>query len=232
MVFPRLVARNLGDGRAIVVVSKCPGLISTGGWAAFWRWNGLPQNRENFWRRYAELLTVIARARGEDGHPNFEAHKITRLYAEVAQAAHGTRWVWALTFASCIEALANMLEPPGRARPDDAGEEDSSLIKHINTWVGDGRLKEIAVNAVGRALKTTTIDGLRRLKAGDTITADQLRAWELIRNAVTHGRLVSPYSSEEEDRKLLVLAEMMHALTLEILRRSASRPPTNCSGPT
>ena len=148
------------------------------------------------------------------------------------QAAHGTRWVWALTFASCIEGLANILEPPGRDRPGVDPDAVNSLVKHIGAWAGDGRLKGIAVNAVKRELSTTTIDGLRRLVGDGTITADQRKTWEEIRNAVMHGRLVSPYSSEEEDSKLLALAEMMHALTLEILRRSAGRPPIGHPSPT
>jgi hypothetical protein len=50
------------------------------------------------------------------------------------------------------------------------------------------------------------------------VTQAQFDAWYELRNAVMHGGLVSPYSSEDEDRKLLALAAMMHALTREILR--------------
>ena len=38
--------------------------------------------------------------------------------------------------------------------------------------------------------------------------------------------MISPYSSEEENNKLFALAEMMHALTLEILRVSPVPLPT------
>jgi hypothetical protein len=34
-----------------------------------------------------------------------------------------------------------------------------------------------------------------------------------------HGSLISPYSGEEQDRTLMNLAEMMHALTRELLQR-------------
>ncbi len=37
LIFPRLVARNLGNGRTIIFVRSCPGLLSRGGWAALWR---------------------------------------------------------------------------------------------------------------------------------------------------------------------------------------------------
>jgi hypothetical protein len=35
----------------------------------------------------------------------------SRRAAPAIQAARGTRWVWALTFASAIEAIAKMLIP-------------------------------------------------------------------------------------------------------------------------
>jgi hypothetical protein len=41
--------------------------------------------------------------------------------------------------------------------------------------------------------------------------------------------MISPYSSEEENNKLFALADMMHALTLEILQRSSLRSPTHAS---
>jgi len=221
LIFPRLVARNLGNGRTHVDVRRCPGLIgSTARLAAFWRGDDLGQDKEDFWQRYTELLTVIARA------GNFEAHKITHLYEEVIQAARGTRWTWAMTFASCIEGLANILEPPGRDRSDADADAVADLVKYINAWPGDGRLKHNAVNAVQRTLKTTTIIGLRQLVSVGAITTTQLKAWEEIRHSVMHGSLISPYSSEEENNKLLALAEMMHALTLEILQRSNLHSPT------
>jgi len=224
LIFPRLVARNLGNGRTHIHVRRCPGLI--GGatrLAALWRSDDFGQGKEDFWCRYTELLNVIARAR------NFEAHKITHLYEEVIQAARGTRWTWAMTFASCIEALANMLEPPGRDRPDADADAVAGLVKYIIAWPGDGHLKQSAVNAVQRTLKTTTVIGLRRLVLVGAITATQLKAWEEIRHSVMHGSLISSYSSEEENNKLFALADMMHALTLEILQRYSLRSPTHAS---
>jgi hypothetical protein len=41
--------------------------------------------------------------------------------------------------------------------------------------------------------------------------------------------MISLYSSEEENNKLFALADMMHALTLEILQRSSLRSPTHAS---
>ena len=214
LLFPRLVARNLDNGTTHVDVRPCRGPIGGAArYAALWPGDDGPDRKEDFWRRYSEILTMIARAR------NFESHEITQLYEQVIQSARGTRWIWAMTFASCIERLANILEPPGRDRSDADTDVVGSLVEHINAWCGDDRLKENAVNAVKRSMKTTTIVGLRQILADGVINQAQLQAWERIRHSVMHGSLISPYSSEEEDSKLMKLAEMMHALTREILQR-------------
>jgi hypothetical protein len=217
LFFPRLVARNLGDGTTHVGVRPCRGPIGGAApYAALWTDDDAPWDKEDFWHRYSEILTVIARAR------NFEAHEITQLYEQIIQSVRGTRWIWAMTFASCIERLANMLKPPGRDRSDADADAVVGLVDHINAWRGDDRLKKNAINAVKRSLKTTTIVGLRQILSDGVINKAQLRAWESIRNSVMHGSLISPYSSEEEDRKLMKLAEMMHALTREILQRCSA----------
>jgi len=221
LVFPRLVARNLGNGRSHISVRRSPTVVYNAAWAALWSAENLAADEEAFWTVYAQLLALIARARDKQGQRNFEAHKITRLYEEIIQAALGSRWVWALTFASSVEALARMLIPKD-AKPTTA-ESDAiaALVAHINAGIGDPRLKTIAINAVNRTAEITIIRVLRELKVTGVVTDDQLKAWEEIRNSVMHGSLVSPYSSESEDAKLLALAAMLHALTTEILRRSA-----------
>lgn len=198
LFFPRLVARNLGDGTTHVDVRPCQGPIGGAArYAALWRGDDLAADKEDFWRSYSEILAMIARA------GNFEAHEITRLYEQIIQVARGSRWIWAMTFASCIERLANMLEPPGRDRPDADTNAVADLVEYISSWSGDDRLKENAINAVRRSLKTTTIVGLRRILSDGFISKAQLKAWRSIRNSVMHGSLISPYSSEEEDSKLM-----------------------------
>lgn len=224
LVFPRLVARNFGDGRALVWVRRSPDFIRAAGWAALWGGDYRALDRATFWSLYEGLLSLVAGSRGKDGSPNFESHKITRLYEEIIQTARGSRWVWAMTFASSIEGLVKMLIPKD-AKPSQA-ETDAitCLVTHIKAWPGDGRLKQIAANAVHRTAEITTIRALRELSAAGVVTEVQLSAWQKIRNAVMHGKLVSPYSSEEEDTQLLALAGMMHALTREILSRSVAGP--------
>jgi hypothetical protein len=49
------------------------------------------------------------------------------------------------------------------------------------------------------------------------VTPDQFTAWDKLRNHVMHGKLVSPYSSEEDDKLLLDLSGLLHALTKRII---------------
>jgi hypothetical protein len=77
LIFPRLVARNFGDGTAQVwlrpsyrqnrnarIASLMMGKSS---WEA-----------SDFWVLYGRILTLIAKSVDADGHPNFEAHAVTR----------------------------------------------------------------------------------------------------------------------------------------------------------
>jgi hypothetical protein len=71
-------------------------------------------------------------------------------------------------------------------------------------------------------MKTTTFVGLRQIFARGVIDKAQLKVWEGIRHSVMDESLISPYSSQKEDGKLMKLAEMMHALTREIFTRCSS----------
>ena len=42
-------------------------------------------------------------------------------------------------------------------------------------------------------------------------------AWSSVRHAVMHGNLVSPWGTQEEDKRLLDLADLVHRLTRELI---------------
>ena len=88
---------------------------------------------------------------------------------------------------------------------------------YLHDWHGDPRLIQPAINAADRILKTTAAIALRHLKAQGHVTADQYRAWDKLRNKVMHGKLVSPYSSAEDDQLLLDLSGLLHALTRRLI---------------
>lgn len=216
LMTPRLVARNFGNGEADIFIPTISPYVSGASWAALWSNRGV--SGPEFWSLYGKLLTFFATQRKNEGL-DIEPHKLTKLYEEVIQASSGSRWVWAMTFASSIEALTQMISPP-RQRPDADQLAMKELINHIRAWRGEARLKDAAIQAIHRSGQTTTIYNLRQFLADEIITRRQFDAWSALRNSVMHGSLVSPYSSQEEDDRLIALAEMMHALARELLSRS------------
>lgn len=223
LIYPRFVQRRVG----VLThnwVRQSPEWSSVSNASALWQGERHLIDREQFWRSYARLLAYIAAQRDKDGHPNFEANKISELYGEVIQAAHGSRWVWALTFASAAEGLVEIISPRGSLRPDlasvdtaDLRGEISRFKAHVDLWTGDPQLKEPAKRAASRMLETTAKIVLRQLRATGWITADQFKAWDTLRNQVMHGKLVSPYSSAQDDKLLLDLAGLLHAITRRII---------------
>jgi hypothetical protein len=232
LIFPRLVVRNFGGGRAAVSVRRSPPVITNAHWVALWQLADEHNQDDAFWSIYSSLLEFVALARGKQGEPNLEANKITRLYEECIQAAGSTRWVWALTFASANEALVRILGSlQGAGESEEASaavlsawtKGSDELSRHIEGWAGDDGLKRRAIGALIPRPKGTA-KTLRELRAVGVIQARHLSAWNDLRHAVMHGGLISAYSTKEEDEKLLLLADMLRALTRELLRRRSNVP--------
>jgi hypothetical protein len=78
---------------------------------------------------------------------------------------------------------------------------------------GNSHLKEIAIGAVSRDEQLASGRALRNLADAGLVQLQGVNGWEKIRNKVMHGNLVSPYSSEEDDRILLNMAGLLHSLT-------------------
>jgi hypothetical protein len=214
LIYPRLSARNFGDGRAAVSLRPSPSYVLETEAASLWFSGVVGKNKKAFWDLYSRLLTLVAQAR------EFQSHNLTSIYEELAQAARGSRWVQALTSASSVEALVTKLISPGENRPDANHEAIASLRAHIRTWKGPSDLKSRAIHSVRRAGAMTPIYVLRDLRDRQVLTAENVRAWEDIRHSVMHGTLVSPWpTEEEEDARLRDLAELVHRLTGEILAR-------------
>jgi hypothetical protein len=61
--------------------------------------------------------------------------------------------------------------------------------------------------------------GLRDLVKRGVLDKSNEQAWSSVRHAVMHGNLISPWGTEEEDKRLLALTELVHRLTRELLRQ-------------
>jgi len=223
LIFPRLVARRFPQGGAMISLRASPRWARDSDWVALWKGEEAIRDPDAFWTLYGDLLRFIATARNASGHPNFEANTITHHYEEVIQACRGSRWVTALTLAGSIEGLIRLLTPRGTKRPDAHTPGITSIVEHIEKWPAetkeDRHLIGVAISAVHRTAETTPKYVLDELVKARVATGSQVKAWSKIRNDVMHGKLVSPYSSEEDDRVLMQMADLLHALTIHLVRR-------------
>jgi hypothetical protein len=213
--YPRLVARNFGDGTAFVSIRQSPRAFRNASIGSLFA-SELAPSTERFWELYAALLTLVAKDRNREGHPNFEAHRITRFYEEIIQASQGSRWVWCLTLASAAEALAKMLMQPNDQEPEFPAADLKSIKKTVSAWKGDERVRSRVLNSIGFLSRKNASAFLRDLVKRGVIASRHAEAWDKVRNNVMHGNLVMPWSSEEEDENIITLAELIHTLTREI----------------
>ena len=223
LIYPRFVARGTGT-YVMNWVRPSPPWSRYADACALWQGPEALTNRDGFWDSYARLLAYIASAR------DFEANKITELYVEVIRASAGSRWVWALTYASAAEGIVNLIFPRGSQRPDmDASEIEKlklgiDLFKaHIDLWTGDSRLNGPAKAAAARILDTTAAIGLRQLRENGWVTADQDRSVEHASQPCYARDIGVAVFSAKDDKLLLDLSELLHALTRRII---ASIDPT------
>lgn len=217
LIYPRLVVRVLGDGHAHVQMRSSPGHTDKSNWIALWQGKNALIDADGFWSIYADLLHHVASARDERGHRNFEPNKLTQHYEELMQAAAGSRWVWALTLASTAEALVLEIFPRGSKYKVADTDAIRELSEHIRKWTGDNNLKSTAIQAVKRTGEIAAAKGLALLREQGIVNDDGVASWKDIRNSVMHGSLVSRYSDEEEDKKIIALAGLVHSLTKHVV---------------
>jgi hypothetical protein len=220
-IYPRLVARNMGDGTAQVWLRPSPSRLKHAGLASLLGKDPSISGAK-FWQAYASLFILIARAKDRNGHRNFEAHQLTRYYDEIIEATQGSRWVLCLTLASSAEGIARMLMRPEERVSDFDARDIYDLKNAVAAWHGDKGLRERIISDVSKAGLRTIGKFLRDLVERTIVTTEQVRAWSEVRNQVMHGNLVSPWGSEDADQRLLNLAGLVHGLTDELLRRAVS----------
>lgn len=222
-IYPRYVARRSSDW-SMNWIRPSPEWDTSSDHVALWQGPGDLTDIDRFWRAFERLLTHTAQARDKNGNPHFEANPLTSLYGELIAASRGSRWVWALTFASVSEGILNIIGAVGSPHTDLSREEREALSEDILAfqtfladWQGNPDLVEAAKAAVARKAKTSAAQALRALRNKGIITKCEYAAWDTLRNRVMHGRLVSPYSSEKDDKLLLDLASLVRSLTWHLI---------------
>jgi len=222
LVFPCLVARNFGNGTASVWLRRSPSCFSDTVIASLVEGDPLGAG-EKFWELYVSLLTLVAKSRDEQGHPNFQVHPITRFYEEIIQATQGSRWVLCLTLTSVGEGLAKMLMDPNEQKSDFIEKDIESLKIWVAGWNGNKKLKNRTLENITTAGKRSVGGYLKGLVQRDVLDQSHVLAWTAVRHSVMHGNLVTPWATREVDKRLLDLAHLVHRLTLELLRKENER---------
>lgn len=217
LVFPRLVARNHGD-RADIWLRPSPPIQMDTLAASILQEDPLGAHGR-FWEAYCQTLTMISRARDEDGGRNFEAHPLTLYYHEVIQATRGSNWVWCLTLASAVEGVAKLIAPEAERKSDYAPEDIEGLKQHVKAWKGDKDLRGRILNSVALAETKGIVQILRRLKNEGAISDSHINAWQTVRNQVMHGELVAPWAEQELEERMRFLAELMHRLSMRYIAK-------------
>ena len=154
LIYPRFVARNFGNRRAVVSIRPSPLRIQYAGLASLLGEDPVIAD-SRFWETYATLLALIARARDQHGHPNFQNHRLTQFYEEIVQSTKGSRWVQCLTLASSAEGIAKMLVRPAERQSDFSREDIANLKKVVASWDGDEELRKRVVAEIERTSQRT-----------------------------------------------------------------------------
>lgn len=218
LVYPRLVARNTGNGSAIVSLRPVPehtahtqvsSIFSQKRWA----------DHDQFWNLYSAILTMVIHARDISGERNFEAHPLTNYYQEIAQATTGSNWVLCMTLASVIEGVAMLMFSADERVSDIDPEEIKGLKDHIKKWKGDANLRARILSSLAGAKTKGVVQSLRTLCDSGVLEAEHVKAWQTVRNQVMHGVLVSPWLNAELEEKLKKLIELVHRLSEAYIRK-------------
>ena len=216
LIYPRLVARNFGDGSAQVWVRPSPRPFHNASIASLFT-SEIAPTPGRFWELYAALLTMISKAKNDRGQANFEANPITRFYEEIIQASQGSRWVLCMTLASVSEGLAKSLMTPQDRISDFTEAEIQSIKKTIQAWNGNDDLKARVLNSIAYLGDRSTGKFIGDLVNRGVLEPQNEAAWKAVRHKVMHGNLVSPWATKEEDEHIIALAELVHRLTRELI---------------
>jgi hypothetical protein len=175
--------------------------------------NSYPGRTADFWRLYVDILNMIARTAAEEGGDDLRYHEVTRLYEELIQTQKSSRWIISMTLASTIEALAKSIATEADRRAEFASEALESMTTHLRSWKGDERLRGRMLNNLARAGERSVLAFMNSLARSGALDSAQVETWRQVRNAVMHGELSEPWSTEEGDRHVQELIALAHALT-------------------
>jgi len=215
LIYPRLIARNFGDGSATVTFLPAPleRKPSIFGLMQPFVADSYPGRNREFWQLYADILTMIGNSRSDDGHPSLDYHEVTRLYEELIQSQNSSRWVISMTLASTIEALAKSIMTEADRRTEYPPETLDGMRRHLRAWKGDDRLRARILDSLAFAGNRGVLGFMNGLARRGRLDQGQVDTWRKLRNSVMHGELTEPWSTAEGDGHVRDLIGLAHALT-------------------
>jgi hypothetical protein len=207
LVYPRLMARNFGDGTADVTFLPAPAKRrpSIFGLMQPFAASAQPGRNQEFWRLYVDILTMIGNA--------LDYHEVTRLYEELIQTQKASRWVISMTLASTVEALARSIMTDADRTTEYKTDALDSMRDHLRAWKGDDRLRARMLDSVAFASRRGIAGFMFALARAGKLDSGQVETWQKLRNSVMHGELTEPWSTEEGDTHMRELIALTHALT-------------------
>lgn len=218
LVFPRLVARNFGNGTASIWVRRAPGRPADTLFACMLGQDPLGAH-EDFWQLYRELLVLVATSRDGSGDLHFEANPLSRYYQEIVLSSAATNWVICMTLSSAVEGILKLIHPNDQWRSEWSDDDLKGMRDHIVGWSGDTGIKGRMLEAVSRLAHKGATSLLSGLADEGGFGRDHVAAWKSVRNQVMHGNLVSPWPSDELQAKMGLLIELTHKLARTYVRR-------------
>lgn len=214
LIYPRLIARNTGDGRSHVSLQRtCSLRPNVGGLRASFEWH----NAEPFWAFYTQCLAFLAAHRDDEGSPKFGANHLSRFHEEVVQAAGSSEWVLALATSSAIEGMCKLAA--GKAGlPREVGEREVEEMRaYIQAATCSDELKKRLGSALGYVGQPSVGSFLRALVEKGVITRAHRDAWTRVRHRVAHGGLDATRSPSDDHDNLRLLVELLNTLTHHVV---------------
>lgn len=222
VITPRLQARNFGGGKALIVLHPTSGYVARSLAGSILRQDPYAAG-ERFWSLYRDILTLVATARGTNGHRNFEAHPLTHYYWEIIQATKGTNWVLCMTLASTVEGIVKRMLSEEERKSEWAESELNDLKDVIKAWGGDEKLRGNVLNYLNGFKTKGIARTLREVSDEGAISKDQVDAWIRLRNSSMHGEMVMPWSDEEQDARIESLIGLTHRLSEVYIERELAK---------
>ena len=116
-----------------------------------------------------------------------------------------------------------MLKTPDEKGSEFSESETKSLRRYISDWKGDEKLKQRVLGWFSWLGEQSVASHLRELVERGILASENERAWTGVRNAVMHGKVVSPWTTRKGDEQLVALAELVHRLTRELIHTGAKQ---------